>query len=232
MKYNLLFILLFTTNFAFSQKISEADSLLRRKYYHKIYPTAINSKSDVLYDGIDNVLEIQYPDEASKKLKCILKTHNGILFESDNTYVTIPRNAGRAFISTYIITENKDTILIGKKEFTVQDVPIPCLKIGGEVIKDQSIIDRKVFFHGEVLQVFFLDDIKNSENWCTVEYFNLGYTYGGKYISVDNKGALLSKRTLDFIEKLKPSENMVIKVSDINCSKVFKHLPLVRFKIR
>ena len=232
MKYTLLIVILFISNTTYSQKLSEADSLLRRKYYHRILPKAINSKIDILYSGIDNLIEIQFPDEASKRFKCLLKTNNGIIFESDNSYNTIPKNAGRSFISTYIITDKKDTILFGKKEFEVQNVPIPCLKVGSEIIKDQSIIDKKTFLNGDSLKVFFTDDIRSSENWCTIEFFNIGYTYGGKFISVDNKGALLTKNAFDFMSKLKSNASMVIKVSSINCSMIFKHLPLVRFKIK
>jgi hypothetical protein len=230
-----LFLLLglaLVTNAALSQKLSETDSLLRKKYYQKIYPKAINSRSDVLYDGIDNVIEIQYPDEVSKGFKYVFKTHNGILFEQDNSYITIPRNAGRAFISTYYVSERKDTILFGKKEFEVRNVPIPTLKIGNEIIKELSIVDRAAFIKNDSLKVYFTADIISSESWCSVEYFSIGYTYGGRYISIDNKGAILSKRTKDFIRRLQPNQNMVIKVSEVNCNKIIKNLPLVKFIIR
>jgi len=231
MRVLLLINFLFLVNIVYSQKLSEADSMLRKKYYHRIVPKAVNSKSDILYDGIDNAIELQYPDEASKYFNYVLKTHNGIIFESDNGYATIPRNSGRAFISVYIVAEDKDTFLVGKKEFQVENVPIPTVKIGNKIIKDESVIDKAIFLKNDSLKVFFTDDIVNSENWCSVQYFNLGYSYGGRYISVDNKGAVLSKKTLDFIKQLKLNQNMVIKVSEINCSKIIKHLPLVRFKV-
>ena len=232
MKTLLLLFFVFAINSAYCQKHSEADSLLQRKYYHKIIPRATSSKSDILYYGIDNPIDLKFPDEASKHFNYVVKTHNGIIFESDNSYITIPRNAGRAFISIYIIAEDKDTILINKKEFKVQNVPIPSIKIGNQIISEESILEKNVFLRNDTVKVFFTDDIINSENWCTVEFFNLGYAYGGKYISVDNKGAILSKQTLDFIRQQKPNQNMVIKVSEINCSQIFKHLPLVRFKLK
>ncbi len=233
MKHILPVLLLFITHTGFSQKLSEADSLLRRKYYHQVYLKAIQSKADFLYTGIDNPLEIHFPDEFSKGMKYMFKTHNGMIFESNsNTYITIPKNAGRAFISAYIITERKDTILVGKKEYTVFNVPIPVLKIGNELIKDQSLIDKMSFLRGDSLKVFFTDDLLTSNEWCTVEFFNLGYTYGGRYISVDNKGAMLSKATLDFINNLRSNQMVTIKVSSIRCSMIFKNFPFVRFKIK
>lgn len=207
--------------------------MLRRKYYHQVYLKATQSKADILYNGIDNPLEIHFPDEFSKGLKYTFKTHNGLLFETgSNTYMTIPKNTGRAFISAYFINDHKDTILVGKKEYSVVNLPIPTLKIGRELIKDESLIDKRAFLTGDSLKVFFTDDISNSDEWCTVEFFNLGYTYGGRYISVDNKGALLSNATLDFIKNLRPDQIVTIKVSSIRCSMIYKNFPFVRFKIK
>jgi hypothetical protein len=231
MKQYILVIFLFTYQSVFSQKISEEDSLLRRKYYQRVFPKAVNSRTDLLYYGIDNELTLQYPDQDSKKLKYLLKTHNGKIFESDSgSYLTIPRNAGRAFISVYMLTA-KDTLSLGKKEFTVVPLPLPALKIGNVVIKDQTIIEKSTFYKKDSLKVFFTDDIENSDCWCKVEHFNVGYAYGSRYISVDNNGALLSKETLDLISKLKNQE-VVIKVTNINCSQIYKSLPLVRFRVQ
>ena len=231
MRNILLFVLLCLSKITFSQKLTEADSLLRLKYYQHIFPVALNSKSNMLYEGIDNPLAIRFPDEDSKKLKYLFKTHNGIIFQSDSYYVTVPKNSGRAFISTFLITET-DTILIGKKEFAVQKVPLPSLKFGGVVIQDQSVIDRGILLRPDSVKVYFSDDIIGSENWCTAEHFNIGYSFGGRYISIDNKGPLLTRKTREFISKLKSNENVVIKVTNINCSLIYKNLPLVRFKLK
>ena len=231
MKLYLLIFCLFIFHSVFCQKISEADSLLRQKYYHRVFPKAINSINNFLYDGIDNAMVMEYPDEASKKLHYLVKTHNGIIFETDSGYITIPKNTGRAFISVFMLTDH-DTILLGKKEFTVLNVPIPTLKIGKSIVKDLAAIDRQDFFRGDSLKVYFTDDLEYSDNWCKVEYFNIGYVFGGKYFSVDNKGPMLSGKTLDFIAKLKFNQEIVIKVMSVDCSHIFKHLPLVRFKIR
>lgn len=231
MKQYLLLFFLFISPSVIGQKLSEEDSLLQRKYYQRIFPKAVNSKGNLLYYGIDNELSLQYPDEASKKLKYLLKTHNGKIFESDKGgYLTIPKNSGRAFISVFMLTA-RDTVSLGKKEFTVLSLPIPTLKVGNVVIKDQSIVEKSTFFKKDTLKVFFTDDIDKSDCWCKVEHFNVGYTYGGRYISVDNNGAILSRETLDLLSKINNQE-VVIKVTNINCSQIYKSLPLVRFKIQ
>jgi hypothetical protein len=219
-------------NHGFSQGMSEVDSLIRQKYYHRIFPKAVNSKANVLYEGIDNFLKIRYPDETSKKFKYVLKTNNGLIVESGDGYITVPRNAGRSFILLFIIGNDKDTFLVGKKEFAVQKVPLPCLMMGSKVIKDQSLVDKAIFYTGDSLKIFFTNDIEDSKYWCSVKYFTLGYSFGGKYISIDNNGALLSKSTLEFIGRLQPRENVDIKVTNIDCSMIYKYLPLIRFQIK
>jgi ABC-type phosphate transport system auxiliary subunit len=70
-----------------------------------------------------------------------------------------------------------------------------------------------------------------SDAWCTIERFNVGYAYGGVYVSVDNETPLLTSKTLDFIKKLKPTQEIVIKVTSMTHTGIIRHLPIVRFKI-
>jgi hypothetical protein len=174
---------------------------------------------------------LQFPDEASKSFKYLLKTHNGTLYKADMGYNIIPRNSGRAFISIYVITKDIDTILVGKKEFTVLNIPLPSLKMKDIIISEQSNVDRRIFFTGDSLKILFTEDIPSSDVWCTIERFNIGYTYGGVYVSIDNETPLLTGKTLDFIKKLRPAQELVIKVTSMNPTGIIKHQPIVRFRI-
>jgi len=220
-------------SYTYGKKLSAYDSLLIKTYRNKILPKAVNSKKDFLYNGIDNTLILQFPDEASKSFKYLIKTHNGIIDKGDvaSRYNIIPRNSGRAFISIYVITKKVDTILVGKKEFTVLSIPQPSLKIKDVVISEQSSIDRRIFFTGDSLKVLFSEDIPTSDTWCIIERFNVGCVYGGVYVSVDNETPLLTGKTLDFIKKLKPAQELVIKVTSITPTGIIRHLPIVRFRI-
>lgn len=220
-------------SFNSQKKLSASDSMIVKTYRNKILPKAVNSKKDVLYNGIDNTLILQYPDEPSKSFKYFLRSHNGIVYrnESGPGFNVIPRNSGRAFISIFVINKNNDTILVGKKEFAVLNIPLPCLKVRDMIIKDQSSIDRRVFFAGDSVKVLFSEDIPSSDTWCIIERFNIGYAYGGVYVSIDNETPLLTNKTLDFLKKLKPAQELVIKVTSITPTGIIRHLPIVRFKI-
>lgn|ERR1035437_4622937 len=215
-----------------SKKLSASDSLLVKTYRNKILPKAINSKKDVLYNGIDNTLMLQYPDETSKSFRYYLKSHNGIVYkaETGSGFNVIPRNSGRAFISIFVINKTNDTILVGKKEFAVLNIPLPCLKVKDVIIKDQATVDRRVFFTGDSIKVLFSEDIPSSDTWCIIERFNIGYAYGGVYVSIDNETPILTSKTLDFLKKLKPAQEVVIKVTSITPTGIIRHLPIVRFR--
>lgn len=227
----LVFLLPLTLIFQQTVAQDEKDILVQQSYYNKVIPISISSKSNLLYNGIDNFLRLQFPDEASKKFHYYVKSHNGIVTRTDSGYVVVPKFAGRAFISVFMITSHKDTLILGKKEFKVVNLPLPTVKVGDVVINSESVVDRKTFFSGNALKVFFTDDIPNSDTWCNVLYFNLGYSFGGSYVSVDNNGALPSKETIDFIKKIRSGQEITIKVVNISSSIVVKDLPLVRFRM-
>jgi GldM C-terminal domain len=223
----------YSQTFNSQKKLSASDSVIVKTYRNKILPKAVNSKNDVLYNSIDNTLMLQYPDEKSKTFKYYLKSHNGIVYkaETGSGFNIIPKNSGRAFISIFVINKNNDTILIGKKEFAVLNIPLPCLKVKNIIIKDQSTVDRRVFFTGDSVKVLFSEDIPSSDTWCIIERFNIGYAYGGVYVSIDNESPILTSKTLDFMKKLKPAQELVIKVTSISPTGIIRHLPIVRFKI-
>lgn len=219
------------SGFLLAQKMSRADSIILRTYWNKISIKAIGSQGDFLYNGIDNYLKINCPDIITQNLNIFPSVNNGKIFKTDNNYLTIPKYAGRSFVTTYYINENNDTLIIGKKQFVVLPIPYPVLCVGKTVIREKSRINRSVFFTSDSLKLFFTDDFPESDKWTKIERFMIGYTYGGIYISLDNEGPIISPKTFDFIRKLPPGQELVIKVNSITPSQVMTYLPLIRFKI-
>jgi hypothetical protein len=217
--------------FSDAQKMTSNDSMIYRNYWNKIGIKATGSKGDYLYNGIDNHLQVRCPDSISSKLRLFLGVNNGKIFKTEDGYLTIPKNVGRSFVTTYYSNENNDTLVIGKKQFIVLAISSPTLQIGQTIIKEKSTVDKNVFFTADSLKLFFTDDYPESEHWFNIEYFMIGYSYGGVYISVDNEGAKLSPKTLEFIKKLNPGQDVVIKVNSITPSTMLISLPLMRFKI-
>jgi len=215
-----------------AQKLNSHDSLLIKKYWNRIYPISITSKSGNLYSNINNYLELKFIDDEIVPFRITLKTNNGTLVPENNKFITFPKYAGNSYISIYIITSNDDTLLIGKKKFTVLHIPDPCLKVGNTVINEKSAISRNVLLRGDSLKLFFTDDLPESSHWYNIEYFNSGYTYGGSFFYEDNKGPLFSKNAISAIKKQHPGQELVIKVVSISPkAEHFRIMPIIRFRM-
>jgi hypothetical protein len=214
-----------------SQQLNSSDTLLIKQYWNKIYPVSKTSVSGVLYSGIDNYLELSFPDEDSKNYAYHLTTNNGKMFAAENGYLTIPDRAGRSFINIYLITYNSDTLLVGKKQLLVKNVPYPAIKIGNTVVKDSITLDRGIFFANDSMQLFFTDDLPESGKWYRIVNFSIGYVFGSVYISVDADGAKFDQKVRELIRKVNPGKDVLIRVNSVTPTRVLHYLPVVKFKI-
>jgi hypothetical protein len=234
MKKNLMssLILLLISITSFGSTMDGNDSTLVKKYWNSILPVAINSKSGVLYRGINNNVELKFSGNNALPYKFILTTNNGSITTENNKYITYPKYVGFAYFSVYLINHNNDTLLIGKKRFNVVSIPEPCLKIGSTIIHDRSIVNRKTFLSNDSLKLFFTDDLPESNRWYTIDYFNAGYTYGGTFFFEDNPGPIVKTNSVQMFEKQLSGQEMIIKVVSVTPTPIhFKTLPIIRFKL-
>jgi hypothetical protein len=231
--YPFVFFVLLTICFTeglLAQKNAE-DSALMKKYWNRVNIQSITSKGNNLYNGIDNYVQLVFPDKTSSTFKYILTSNNGEIYEYDETsFLALPKTNGWAFIAISIITENEDTLLIGKKRFPVINLPLPALKIGNTVISDQSDIDKNIFLSSDTLKVFFTDDIPECTTWYKIERFSIGYAYGKIYVSADNNGAVFKDEARTLVNKIRQGLEVNIKVHTVSPSGILKNLPLVKFK--
>jgi hypothetical protein len=228
---NLLFMVtILCSAFAHAQS-RYADSLVSL-YHGKITPHSLLSLSDLLYCGIDNNLTISYPDKEASSYKVFLKTQNGKVLVTDDGFITIPRSTGKSFFVLYLITPRHDTLQIGRKEFTVVNVPLPCLKIGKVVIKDQIYVDRQIFMGSDSLKLFFTDDIPESNDWFQIKYFTIDYSNGGVYNTIDNNGPVFTDKAKQIISHVQPFKELYIKVITIAPTMITKYMPSISFRVR
>ena len=131
-----------------------------------------------------------------------------------------------------MVNSNDDTLLIGKKKFSVLALPDPCLKVGNTVISEKSVVNRNVLLKGDSLKLFFTDDLPESSHWYNIEYFNSWYTYGASFIYEDNKGPLFSKNAIDVIKKQTPGQELFIKIVSVSPkAEHFRIMPIIRFRM-
>lgn len=229
---SLVFLLLGITCRALAQNLNPSDSILVKKYWDKIHITSITSKSGDLYAGINNYLELRLTEGEYAPANLILETNNGSIEWMDNKVITVPKYAGNSFIKIYMVNIDRDTVLVGKQRLIVHRIPDPSLKIGETIIEDQSSVDRKVFFLGDSLRLYFTDDLPESSRWYHIDYFNAGFTYGGAYFHEDNEGPIFSKRSLEIIKNQLPGHEFIIKVISVSPNVSHFHvLPIIRFRM-
>lgn len=229
--YMLFFIYFaFSSLNSYSQHIDYKDSLLIRKYRNKVYPKSISSLSNTLYVGIDNDLVVVYPDEKSKTYNYIITTNNGSLYKTEEGYLTIPKNAGRAFFSIYLINEDRDTLLIGKKQFVVRNLPMASIKVGNVVIREGAELNKALFMNGDSIKMFFTDDLPESAEWYVVKSFTVGYPYGKQFISAENNGPIIGGDIKNLINKVIDDRDISIRVNIVAPSGILRFLPITKFK--
>lgn len=214
----------------YAQRIDYNDSLLIRKYRNKIYPQSVTSLSNTLYAGMDNDLVMVYPDEKSKTYNYIITTNNGSLYKTEEGYLNIPRNAGRAFFSIYLINEDQDTLLVGKKQFVVRNLPLASIKVGNVLIREGAKVNKALFMNGDSVKLFFTDDLPESAEWYVVKSFTVGYPYGRKFISADNNGPVIGEDIKNLISKVIDERDISIRVNIVAPSGILRFLPITKFK--
>lgn len=230
--YALFFIFFAISCFdTYSQRIDYNDSLLIRKYRNKVYPKSVTSVSNTLYAGIDNDLVMVYPDEKSKTYNYIVTTNNGSLYKTEDGYLNIPRNAGRSFFSIYLINEDHDTLLIGKKQFIVRNLPLASIKVGNVLISEGAEINKSLFMNGDSVKMFFTDDLPESAEWYIVKSFTVGYPYGKQFISADNDGPVVGEDVKSLINKVTENREISIRVNIVAPSGILRFLPITKFRL-
>lgn len=167
---------------------------------------AINSRSGILYAGIDNALQIDggYGAEGWR-----METDNGIMVEDQDAFFIIPRKSGEATISLYChaYLEKKETL-------RVMAFPSSRLVVNGVVLNQHEAIPKSMLIGSDSLglDVFFTDDIIGIESWYDVVSFTIGFVYGSHYMSERSQGNRLNNRCKELLGRVPPNTEVVIRM--------------------
>lgn len=183
----------------------------------------LNSKSNFLYTGIDNVIEIKNVPFSNY----FLTTNNGIVFPDSIQYITIPSRSGKARIVVFEIN-GVDTSIFGYNYFTVKNIPDPMLKIDTFCFSEKDTISKKTFLKADSLNICFSNDIIGSENWFKIVRYSIGYVYGGFYKSYNYDGNKLNNEIKYIVNNLGPGKDIVIKLIAEGEGMLRKELPIYR----
>lgn len=189
-----------------------------------------SSVKGYLYSGIDNYLKIDSL-LASESDNVMIRCNNGTVKEdTTNLFLIIPEKPGKLRL-TLECTNRNDTIIVGYKNFHVLSVPNPLLTINGLPILPNSTFEKNNLLGSDSLGVFFSEDIIGSSNWLKITEFQLGYNYGGFYVSHKNPTNKLSSKTKDIISTLRPDHEISIWTTVESQGRIKKQLPIYRIQL-
>ncbi len=190
----------------------------------------LKSRNRIVYRGIDNFIRVD------RSLKTNFDTviyycNNGIVLTEDaNVLLLIPSRLGNVRLALYGI-KGTDTITVGYTIFDVQAVPEPHLTINDKPIPMNCSIPKQVLLGCDSLGVIYSKDIIGSEKWLKIIRFDLGYNYGGYYVSHDNNSNKLSKDIKRVINQIIPGHEIGILAIVESESGIIKKLPVYRISV-
>lgn len=223
MKYTVIqLVIIALTTLNISLSIYAQDSV--NVTVDKRFIDVVNSKQNILYQGIDNPLKIN--TENNENL--IIKTNNGIVYKDNGVFVAIPSKIHETELKIFETNENQDTILIYRAFLQTIRFPMPLLKLGDKVFDEMKEIDRNFLIQCDTIGIFFTDDIIGIENWYKITSYSFGYIYGNHYISFDINGNILDINTKKRLLSLSSGTEIIIRVTIISNSNISIKRPIFR----
>ncbi len=161
-----------------------------------------SSKNNVLYFGIENPLDV-----VVENMKCgsfFLKANNGTLSGEKCNYLIKPEEY--SLVNIYIMKIiRKDTILIGKKVFRVEKVPLPIASIGG--VNQGKIHKNKLIVSGGIVAKMYdidIDAIFKIDEFSMIIFRDKTPVY-----KVQVKGNRFTEEMINEFKKLQSNDELI-----------------------
>ena len=191
--------------------------------------TAVNSRSNILYAGMDNEIYVDYSG-LGIYTEYLLAVNNGVVFPDSTCYISIPDRAGKARFLVFGIN-GTDSTLIGYRYFQVENIPEPMLYIDSLLVKRDDMVSKQHILNSDSLGIFISDDIIGAESWYKTIRFTLGYVYGGYYVEYTNNTNMISREAKQIIYTIGPSMEIIIKPIVEGEGRLIKELPIFRLTL-
>jgi len=176
---------------------------------------------------VDNYLYVN-PD--IKQNNIIITTDNGHVFHDEGMYCIIPATYGILNLDLFQVI-NEDTVLLLSKKFPAFEVPPPVLKIGNYKVTELEELSWSILMNCDSIGIFISDDIIGAEDWVYIEKFTFGYQYGSYYVSHSSRGNKFTEEIKEAIKKLKPGQEISIRVWLGSKGSIVREIPIYRVRI-
>ncbi len=169
---------------------------------------AANSINNILYIGIDNVIELNHVGHADQ---LIMTTDNGRIYKEGNTFTCIPKTKGASKLQLYKATE-QDTVLVKEEKFPTLYLQEPVVTLDTIKTRGMNQVSKQFLLQCDSVGIYITNDIIDIDSWYTVTGFTFGYVYGSHFISTYNRGKQIGDKVKGYIKKMPPGHELTIRV--------------------
>jgi hypothetical protein len=169
---------------------------------------AANSINNILYIGIDNIIELNHVGPADQ---LIMTTDNGRIYKEENAFVSIPKTKGASKLQLYRATE-QDTVLIKEEKFPTLYLQEPIVTLDTVKTRGMKEVSKQFMLQCDSVGIYITDDIVDIDSWYTVTGFTFGYVYGSHFISTYNRGKQINDKVKGYIKNMPPGHELTIRV--------------------
>ena len=188
------------------------------------------SKSGYLYVGIDNpiLIMVENPEPCSDHV--FVKSNNGKVYVLNDTINLMPLRSGKTRLQLYAVC-NGDTSNLGYTYITTKNVPDALITLNDSAITTPVRMSKIDLLNADTIGIFVSHDILHANIWFQIVSFELGYYFGGYYVSHSIRGNVFDHKSKEIIRSLAPDKILSLRVKVTSEGEVTKQLPVYRIHV-
>lgn len=237
LKFNLIFLkktvfvkvfilLIITVLILISSSFSQEVGVSVKKFNDTV--RLINSKTNTLYAGIDNYLEINKKIIPFKNL--IVEVPRGMVMEDGKYYIIMVGKPGTARLNIYQYDKG-DTVLCYARNFQIKAVPVPHVCLNGENLENASFVTIEQLSGKKCFDVRISEDFVDQEAWYVIKSITIGYSYGKVYVSKTCEGDSLSDEVLEELQRVAIGKEIALIFTLSGTGDIYKRTEPIRLKL-
>jgi hypothetical protein len=222
-----LLCLIYTCRNSSGQVFTEAYNNLLKHFQDTVI--SLTSTDNKIIHGIENKVYVRrnlFPGEVNIQID-----QKFILSKVDNYFLLhAPDLDSKENISLLIGKFKNDTIFY--RTFKNESLPVPSIYFGHVNLSETKKLFLQEMQMADSVYILFRHSLAGSYEWLKIRRFTIGYNYGTYYITHDNIGNIISRKTKSILMGMKPGQEVSISILAVGTGSLKKEVPLLYFKIQ
>ena len=166
-------------------------------------PSSTATDTEVLYVGVANPIEVQFPDVPAENIECSISGQNSIVRRSANKYIVMVKSVGEVTINFYANIDGQRKN-IASKTYIAKRLPDPVATIDN---KRGGTIARATLLKSPIKAV--LEDLDFDVKFPIVKFTVSAYIDGFEQSAESTSGRYTAQQT-KIISQMQPGETVTI----------------------